>query len=141
MIIGGFLGAMIITIPVVCIILYIMENTGCYDTRNDIKIKVIGYISVVILTIGSITIGGLIGKDIDIKTYEMKIRNWKNITEVIENSMSNPNISDLEKVQLIQDIVMYNMQLEECKTEVTYWFNWYLDDSKVNKLQPISIDK
>lgn len=86
-----------------------------------------------------IFISACIGKDISIKEYELYIRDWKNTKEVIESSMENENISDLEKIELIKTITEYNMQLEGLKTKVTYWWNYYLDDSKVNELEIIKI--
>lgn len=98
-----------------------------------------GTISASILLVIVAIVCIFIGIDMDTKQYEMNMRNWYNTKTVIETSMKDKNISDLEKLQLVTKITEYNMQLEQVKTDVTYWWNWYLDDSKVNELKPIMI--
>jgi|GEM_PF-3100790 len=128
MILGLFLGLM-----AGLIILIVFFAIGDNSYYLELLFKGVGLFLLILCTL----LGGFIGKDIHQKKYDMRIRNWNNSKMVIEESIKNEDISDLEKINLVKTITQYNMQLENLKTEVTYWWNWYLDDSKVNELEII----
>ena len=105
----------------------------------EVKIRTIVIctaISMMLITL----LGGYIGYKVDVNEYNKKIVNWKNTKYIIEASIKNENISDLEKIELVNKVVEYNMQLTSLKEDVKQWWNFYLDDSKVNELDIIRID-
>lgn len=104
-----------------------------FETRTIVISTIISMILVTLL-------GGYIGYKVDLNEYNKQIANWKNTKEVIETSIKNENISDLEKIELVNKIVEYNKELTSLKEDVKQWWNFYLDDSKVNELDIIRID-
>lgn len=94
-------------------------------------------ISIILLTL----IGGSIGIQIDRVSYDKKIANWENTKMIIEDSLKDENLTQLEKINLVNTIVEYNMQLTELKEDVKQWWYFYLDDSKVNELEIIKINE
>lgn len=132
MIAGLILGSLS-SLFMVFIGLIICENVD-YDHEKYVWIGT----SIIILIIT--LLGGWIGMQLDITEYNKKIANWNNTKLTIESSMKNENISDLEKIDLVNKIVEYNMQLTESKEDVKQWWYFYLDDSKVNELEIIKIN-
>ena len=104
-----------------------------FETRTIVISTIISMILVTLL-------GGYIGYKVDLNEYNKQIANWKNTKEVIETSIKNENISDLEKIELVNKIVEYNKELTSLKEDVKQWWNFYLNDSKVNELDIIRID-
>lgn len=98
-----------------------------------------GLIIGVIIEIIAIIIGGYIGIQGSKVEYDKKIANWNNTKMVLELAIRDETIGDLEKIDLVNKIVEYNMQLTELKEDVKQWWHWYLDDSKVNELELIDI--
>lgn len=86
-------------------------------------------------------IGGSIGIQVDRVSYDKKIANWENTKMIIEDSLKDEKLSQLEKINLVNTIVGYNMQLTELKEDVKQWWYFYLDDSKVNELEIIKINE
>lgn len=86
-------------------------------------------------------IGGSIGIQVDRVSYDKKIANWENTKMIIEDSLKDEKLSQLEKINLVNTIVEYNMQLTELKEDVKQWWYFYLDDSKVNELEIIKINE
>ena len=81
-----------------------------------------------------------IGIKVDQVAYNKKIANWKNTKLVIESSIKDKSLDQLEKANLVKTIVEYNMQLTELKEDVKQWWYFHLDDSKVNELDIITIE-
>lgn len=92
-------------------------------------------------TILLIVIGGSIGIQVDRVSYDKKIANWKNTKMIIEDSLKDEQLTQLEKMNLVNTILEYNMQLTELKEDVKQWWYFYLDDSKVNELEIIKINE
>lgn len=92
-------------------------------------------------TILLIVIGGSIGIQVDRVSYDKKVANWKNTKMIIEDSLKDEQLTQLEKMNLVNTILEYNMQLTELKEDVKQWWYFYLDDSKVNELEIIKINE
>lgn len=131
MFVGLFLGLLF---SVALIYLAIAIDDIFYIEKAIIVVCTI--ISMILVTL----FGGYIGYKIDVNKYNKQIASWKNTKEVIESSIKNENISDLEKIELVNKIVEYNKELTSLKEDVKQWWNFYLDDSKVNELDIIRID-
>ena len=111
-----------------------MINDALWDkTREVVTCTVVSMLLVTLL-------GGYVGCQTHINEYNKQIASWKNTKEVVETSIKNENISDLEKIELVNKIVEYNKELTSLKEDVKQWWNFYLDDSKVNELDIIRID-
>ena len=95
------------------------------------------FVSIILLML----IGGSIGIQVDRVSYDKKIANWENTKMIIEDSLKDEKLSRLEKINLVNTIIEYNMQLTELKEDVKQWWYFYLDDSKVNELEIIKINE
>lgn len=95
------------------------------------------FVSIILLML----IGGSIGIQVDRVSYDKKIANWKNTKMIIEDSLKDEQLTQLEKMNLVNTILEYNMQLTELKEDVKQWWYFYLDDSKVNELEIIKINE
>lgn len=118
------------------IFLGVISSTVIAFLISEITDKNVAFIIIII----GVILGGYIGMQSDVVDYNKKIENWKNTKMVIENSMKNDNMTQLEKIDLVNNIVKYNTQLTELKKDVKHWWYFYLDDDKVNKLEIIKID-
>ncbi len=106
------------------------------DSFNEHVVWLLSIIGMILTT----AFGTYLGYITDVNEYNKKIESWKNTKEIIEASMNNENISDLEKIDLVNKIVEYNTQLTDLKEDVKQWWYFYLDDTKVNDLEIIKIN-
>ena len=130
MFIGMSLGFVTALLPLFIGFLY-----DCEQWEKSHKGIIIG----IIVALCIIAIGGLSGINLDQIDYEKKINTYITTKQTIENAMENKELSGLEKIELVKQINEQNQKLEELKVDMKQWYNFYLDASKVNKLQPIEI--
>lgn len=98
------------------------------------------YLIGVIVIVISIVLCGLIGIYADNIYYQEYINSYIAKKDVIEESITNDNISDLEKIEIVKQIVELNGELAEKKIEYNQKFLYfYLDSSKINELEKIKI--
>lgn len=99
------------------------------------------FVAITIIIISAI-VGALIGIYIDNITYTKYINSYIVKKEVIERSMTNNNLSDLEKIEIVKQIVELNGELAEKKTEYNQkLLYFYLDANKINELEEIEFVK
>ena len=96
---------------------------------------IISIIIAIIITIA----GTLLGINFYKVDYEKKVNTYITTKQTIENAMQSKELTSLEKIELVKQINEQNQKLEELKVDVKQWYNFYLDASKVNELQPIKI--
>lgn len=95
------------------------------------------FIAFTIIAICTI-LGSLIGIYIDNITYTKYINSYIAKKDVIERSITNNNLSDLEKIEIVKQIVELNGELAEKKTEYNQkLLYFYLDTNKINKVKEI----
>lgn len=127
----GILIGLLISLPIfaiVCVLIY--ENT--YN-------EIISLGCAIIISLLFILIGEKIGIYLDQTEYEKQINTYIITKQTIEDTIQNKNISDLEKIELLKQVNEQNQKLEELKVEVRQWYNFYLDESKIENLEPIKL--
>ena len=98
-----------------------------------------GMIMGIIVALCVIICCSLLGLNLDQIDYEKKVNTYITTKQTIENAMQNKELTGLEKIELVKQINEQNQKLEELKIDVKQWYSFYLDESKVNELQPIEI--
>lgn len=95
------------------------------------------FIAFTIIAISTIS-SALIGIYVDNITYTKYINSYIAKKEVIERSITNNNLSDLEKIEIVKQIVELNGELAEKKIEYNQkLLYFYLNNSKINTLEEI----
>lgn len=88
----------------------------------------------------SITIGIIVGYYVDKLNYEQYINSYTIKKETIESSLNSNILSDLEKIELLKQVVELNGELAENKVKVNKFIYFYLDKSKINELEKINLE-
>ena len=127
---GMILGFITALLPLFLGFLY-----DCEQWKESYKGMIIG----IIIGLCIIVFSSLLGMNLDQIDYEKKVNTYITTKQTIENAMQSKELIGLEKIELVKQINEQNQKLEELKVDVKQWYNFYLDESKVNELQPIEI--
>lgn len=97
------------------------------------------FVATTIIIISTI-FSALLGIYVNNINYIKYINSYIAKKEVIERSINNNNLSNLEKIEIVKQILELNGELAEKKTEYNQkLLYFYLNTNKINKLKEIEI--
>lgn len=98
------------------------------------------YFAATTIIIISTIFSALLGIYVNNINYIKYINSYIAKKEVIERSINNNNLSNLEKIEIVKQILELNGELAEKKTEYNQkLLYFYLNTNKINKLKEIEI--
>ena len=100
----------------------------------------IGIISIILILIILTVSGGLIGIYFNKINYDIYINSYIAKKEVIEQSLNNEILSDLEKIELVKQVIELNGELAENKVKYNKFICFYLDRNKINNIEMINLE-
>lgn len=74
----------------------------------------------------------------DIVYYNKEVNKFIVTKQTIEQSLSNGQIGGFERLDLVKQAIEENKNLESLKIDAKQWWYFYLDESKIKDLEPIS---